>query len=136
MIPEAFSQGASFMDLNVYRWKNRLLIIFSPYQGDPDYQSFMKEVQDEKNGVRDRDILVIEILEAGQSRSGSFPLKNDSADFLREYFGIHPGQFCILLIGKDGEEKRRWETMVGLEVIFSVVDAMPMRQKEMKEKSK
>ena len=58
-----------------------------------------------------------------------------SADLLRGQFGIHPGQFCIFLIGKDGEEKRRWESMVGFGVIFSVIDAMPMRQREMKEKN-
>jgi hypothetical protein len=61
-------------------------------------------------------------------------LKNDSAEFLRRQFGIHPGQFCILLIGKDGEEKKRWQSRVALGVIFSLVDAMPMQQREMKEK--
>jgi hypothetical protein len=96
----------------------------------------MKEALDQRDGLRDRDILLFEILEKGESRSGNSPLKKDSAEFLREQFGILPGQFCILLIGKDGKEKRRWESMVGLGVIFSVVDAMPMRQREMKEKSR
>ena len=135
-IPNAFAQGGSLMDLNVYRWRNRLLMVFSSSPDDSNYQSFMKEAQGQINGLRDRDILVFEILENGESRSGNSPLKKDSADFLREQFGIPPGQFCILLVGKDGEEKRRWESRVGLGVIFSVVDAMPMRQREMKEKGK
>jgi len=124
------------MDLNVYRWRNRLLMGFSPSQDDSNYHSFMKEVRDQQNGLRDRDILVFEILEKGESRLGNSPLKKDSAVFLREQFGIPPGQFCILLVGKDGEEKRRWESMVGLGVIFSYVDAMPMRQREMKKRGK
>ena len=124
------------MDLTVYKWKNRLLMVCSPSQDDPNYQSLKKEMQDQRNGLKDRDILVFEVFEKGQSRLDDSPLKKDSADLLRKQFGIRPGQFCILFIGKDGEEKRRWESMVGLEVIFSVVDAMPMRQREMKENGK
>jgi len=135
-IHDAFSQGGSLMDLNVYQWKNRLLMVFSPSPDDSNYQSFTKEMQDQRNGLRERDILVFEIFEKGESRLGNSPLKKDSASFLRRQFGVQPGQFHILLIGKDGEEKRRWESVVGLGVIFSVVDAMPMRQREMKEKGK
>ena len=135
-IPNAFSQGGSFMDLNVYRWKNRLLMVFTSFQDDPNYQSLTKEMQGQQYGLQDRDILVFEILEKGESRLGNFPLKKDSADLLRKQFGIRPGQFCTILIGKDGEEKRRWESRVGLGVIFSVVDAMPMRQREMNERDK
>ena len=124
------------MDLNGYRWRNRLLMVFSSSQEDSNYHSFLEELRDQQNGLRDRDILLFEIFEKGESRLDNSPLKNDSAEFLRRQFGIHPGQFCILLIGKDGEEKRRWQSRVALGVIFSVVDAMPMRQGEMKEKGK
>jgi len=133
-IPNAFSQGSSLMDLDVYRWGNRLLLVFSSSQEDSNYHSFLEGVRDQLNDLRDRDILVAEIFEKGESRLDNSPLEKDSADFLRGQFGIHPGQFCILLIGKDGEEKKRWQSRVALGVIFSLVDAMPMRQREMKEK--
>jgi len=135
-IHNAFSQGGSFMDLNVYRWKNRLLMVFSSSPDDANYRSLIKEMQDQRNGLKDRDILLFEVFEKGQSRLDGSPLKKDSADLLRKQFGIRPGQFCTILIGKDGEEKRRWESKVGLDVIFSVVDAMPMRQREMNERDK
>ena len=111
-------------------------MVFTSFQDDPNYQSLTKEMQGQQYGLQDRDILVFEILEKGESRLGNFPLKKDSADLLRKQFGIRPGQFCTILIGKDGEEKRRWESKVGLDVIFSVVDAMPMRQREMNERDK
>jgi len=133
---DAFSQGGSIMDLNVYRWKNRLLMVFSSSPDDANYRSLIKEMQDQRNGLKDRDILLFEVFEKGQSRLDGSPLKKDSADLLRKQFGIRPGQFCTILIGKDGEEKRRWESMVGFGVIFSVIDAMPMRQREMKERLK
>jgi hypothetical protein len=92
-------------------------------------------VENERNGLRDRDILVFEIFEKGQSRLGSPPLKKDSADFLRESFSVQQGSFLVVLIGKDGEEKIRWQK-VNLTEIFAVIDGMPMRQREMKERGK
>jgi hypothetical protein len=69
------------MDLTVYRWRNRLLMLFSSSPDDSNYQSFMKEAQDQRNGLRDRDIWLSEILENGESRSGNSPLKRNSAGF-------------------------------------------------------
>jgi hypothetical protein len=104
-IPNAFSQGSSLMDLNVYRWRNRLLLVFSSSQEDSNYPSFLEEVRDQQNGLRDRDILLAEIFEKGESRFDNSPLKKDSADFLRGQFGNRPGQFCILLIGREGRRR-------------------------------
>jgi hypothetical protein len=110
-------------------------MVFSPFPEDSDYQAFMKEVQNEQNGLRDRDILIFEIFEKEQSRLGNSPLKKDSADFLRERFSVQQGSFLVILIGKDGEEKIRWQK-VNLTEIFAVIDGMPMRQREMRERSK
>ena len=123
------------MDLNVYRWKNRLLMVFSPSQTGSDYQDFMREVQSERNGLRNRDIFLFEIFEKGESRLGDSPLNKDSADYLRERFSVKQGSFLVILIGKDGEEKMRWQK-VNLTGIFAVIDTMPMRQREMRERGK
>jgi len=72
------------VDLNVYRWKNRLLVVFSPSQDHSDYQSLIKEMQDQRNGLRERDVLVFEILEKGESRFGKTVLKKEAIDFLRQ----------------------------------------------------
>jgi hypothetical protein len=134
-IPNAFSQGGSFMDLNVYRWKNRLLVLFSPSQEDSSYQSLKKEMQAQRNGLRDRELLVFEILEKGESRFGNTVLKKEAIDFLRQKFSAGQGSFLVILLGKDGEEKMRRQE-VSLAEIFAVIDGMPMRQREMKERGK
>jgi hypothetical protein len=123
------------MDLNVYRWKNRLIVVFSPSQENFDYQSFIKEMQEQRNGLRDRDILVIEIFEKGPSRLDNSPLQKGSVDFLRERFSVGQGSFLVILIGKDGEEKMRRQR-VSLADIFATIDGMPMRQREMRERGK
>jgi hypothetical protein len=39
-----------------------------------------------------------------------------------------------VLIGLDGTVKRRWESLPEAEDLFSIIDAMPMRQRELKER--
>ena len=45
-------------------------------------------------------------------------------------FHIGDGEFTVILIGKDGGEKLRSRSPVGMERLIEVIDAMPMRQKE------
>jgi hypothetical protein len=136
-VHDAFSQGGSPVDLNVYRWKNRLLIVFSPSQEDLNYQSLVKEMQNQRNGLRDRELLVFEIFEKGESRFGDTVLKKEAIDFLRRKFSAEQGSFLVILLGKDGEEKmRRQNQIVTITEIFTMIDGMPMRQREMKERGK
>jgi hypothetical protein len=85
--------------------------------------------------VLDRDLLVFHILEKGDTKLGNVPLSEGSGDYLREKFSINSGTFTTLLIGKDGGVKLRSQGPVELEEIFSLIDAMPMRQREMRDKS-
>ncbi len=40
--------------------------------------------------------------------------------------------FTFILVGKDGGEKMRTDTVVSLAQLYKTIDAMPMRKKEMK----
>lgn len=48
----------------------------------------------------------------------------------------YEGQFHVSLIGKDGHLKSHWEAPVIPEEVFSMIDAMPMRQSEMRASNK
>ena len=50
-----------------------------------------------------------------------------------EPFNLEEDKFTVLLIGKDGTEKGRWHEPVSVEELFTLIDTMPMRQREMKE---
>lgn len=43
-----------------------------------------------------------------------------------------PGSQNLTLIGKDGGVKQRWTEAPTLQVIFDIIDAMPMRMREMR----
>ena len=51
---------------------------------------------------------------------------------LRRQFHIAPAEFAVVLVGKDGGEKKRWRQPVTFEQLRDTIDAMPMRQDEMR----
>ena len=128
-------EGKNTVDLMEYQWKNRLLLIFTPSRDGPGYLRLKEDLSRQEEEVIDRDLLVFYILESGETKLGNSLLSESTGDFLREKFSIKSGTFTVLLIGKDGGVKLRRETRVKLEEIFSLIDAMPMRQREMREKS-
>ena len=46
---------------------------------------------------------------------------------------MEAGAFAAVLVGKDGGEKFRSEGPVSPEVLFEIIDAMPMRRREMRD---
>ena len=42
-----------------------------------------------------------------------------------------PVAFAVILVGKDTGEKARWNEIVDPAEVFSCIDAMPMRRREM-----
>ncbi|MBM3211673.1 DUF4174 domain-containing protein [Candidatus Poribacteria bacterium] len=131
---EAYMEGKDVLDLSDYKWKNRLLLVFSPSETYPDYRLQKRELEEQMAEVEDRDLIVFTVFEKGGNSIGASPMTDEEGEFLREKYGIELGQFTIILVGKDGEEKLRRTEHTPLEEIFSVVDAMPMRQAEMRER--
>jgi hypothetical protein len=131
----AQANGQDKIRLRDYQWKNRLILAFSPSAEDPGYKALEKEIAVQAEEFIDRDLLVFHILETGEIRVGETSLPTGSGDYLRENFSIRPGRFTVLLIGKDGGVELRREGGVELGEIFSLIDTMPMRQREMREKS-
>ncbi|UCG13167.1 MAG: DUF4174 domain-containing protein [Deltaproteobacteria bacterium] len=127
--------GQDRIRLDDYRWRNRLIVAFAPSSDDPGYKALSQTLAIRQEEVIDRDILVFHILETGEVRRGNANLPAGSGDYLKQRYSIEPGKFTALLIGKDGGEKLRREDRVELDEVFSLIDSMPMRQREMREKA-
>ncbi len=116
-----------------HRWKNRIVIVFGKSQTGAPYESFKRSWTERHEEVSDRDLLLVGIFEDGESRVGDTIVAPASAEKLRSGFKVEPGTKTFILVGKDGTEKLR-KAQVDLEEIFGVIDAMPMRKREMEEK--
>ena len=127
--PISSAQGA---DLTSYRWQQRLLLAFAEHPSDPDFTVFAQSLAASRDAVQDRDLVLGRIFDQGPSQLGARPLRPEDAQSLRRRFAIRPASFTVVLIGKDGGVKMVREGRVDLEAIFTRIDAMPMRQQEMR----
>ena len=109
-------------------------MIFSPSESHTDYRIQKREVQEQMSKVEDRDLVVFEILEEGKNRIDGSHLNHAAGELLRERFSVKPEEHTVILIGKDGGEKLRSKGHVPMEEIFSLIDSMPMRQAEVRER--
>lgn len=116
-----------------YRWEHRIILIFGPDKSDNKFYEQQALFSSISDGVEDRDLMVVSILNDGTSNADGQSITNESTQRLRDQFNISDDQFSILLIGKDGGEKLRSEFVLSPEYVFSVIDRMPMRQREMRD---
>ncbi|UCG56784.1 MAG: DUF4174 domain-containing protein [Phycisphaerales bacterium] len=123
------------IDLDKYRWKSRLFLIFAPSHEDGDYLRQSSEFDGAAHELQDRDIVVIELLETGRSTMGALPMANEEQSVLRRRFEVPADGFCFILIGKDGAVKLRSKQPVGSGDLFELIDSMPMRKEEMRGKA-
>lgn len=123
-------------DLEIYRWKNRILLVFSPTDADPAFKAFDQSISRQISEVKHRDLIVLRIFETGPSFIEEKPLPHEDVENLQTRFRVKPGRFSVILVGKDGGIKLLREDQAELKEIFDLIDTMPMRQQEMKQKDR
>ncbi len=127
----ARSQEIEFK-LSDYQWQHRILLVFAPSADSSQYRQQMQAWQADTAGTNDRDLKLVQVLGTGESQVDGRSLSSASAEGLRQQFGIPPEEFAVILVGKDGTEKQRSHTPMDLAMLFRTIDAMPMRQQEIR----
>ena len=110
------------------------MLLFAPSPELDDFERQIYDVASQWDGILDRQLIIIEIISNDESRFMKEPLLAETAVRIRRQFGIEPDKFAVVLIGKDGTVKLRKSEYVPLSEIFDLIDAMPMRQKEMQQR--
>jgi hypothetical protein len=123
-------------DLTAYRWKNRVLLAFSPTESDPGFVAFNRSLANRTSEVIDRDLVVLRLFENVPSQTEKEPIDVQVAEKLRRRFGVKPGFLTVILIGKDGGVKMVREREAKIQEIFDLIDTMPMRRQEMRNQVK
>lgn len=122
---------AATSELSEFKWKNRLLLIFATGSNDRELMEQRRMLLARQSGTLERDLMIIEVV-AGTATVLSQSEKKLDADALRRQFQVQPESFTVVLIGKDGGAKLEKNAPVELRDLFSTIDAMPMRQSEMR----
>ena len=122
------------MDLTQFQWKNRLLLIFAPDDNDSLFKKLQSEIIAQEAEVEDRDLVVFEVLERGPSRMNRALLDQSKVESIRRHFSLPQRSFRVILNGKDGGIKLKRDDQIDLETIFELIDSMPMRKDEIRQK--
>lgn len=110
--------------LRANKWQKRVLLLCAPTPDDADLVRQRQLLGPARAQLNSRDLLVREII--------FNQLSTTDTRYLRERLSVEPSRFTVLLIGKDGGVKRRETTPLPTVQLFSTIDAMPMRQQEMR----
>jgi hypothetical protein len=124
------------LNLSQFQWKKRLLFLFAPNRNHPLFDSLHSSLAAQKAEVADRDLVIFEILESDPSSMNSKYLASEAAMSTRKRYNVNQGEFAVLLVGKDGGIKLNRQNETRLEDIFALIDSMPMRREEIRQKRK
>jgi hypothetical protein len=126
--PLAAQASAGGMDS--YAWSNRPVIVFAASADDQRAKQQLALLSAAQTQTDDRDIVVLAVWPDRVEGSGSLTLDPEA---LRARYQVPTGSFAVLLIGKDTGVKRRADTVIDLGDLFSQIDGMPMRLREMQQ---
>jgi hypothetical protein len=113
--------------LSEYRWKNRLLIGFI-HGSMVDHN--VGRLHQNHEGVSDRDLLYW-VYAGGRLQASNSDKEINVNDIHNLYHDLQRKVPVFILIGKDGLPKLI-DRKLDLKHVFGLIDAMPMRQEEMK----
>lgn len=118
-------------ELSDYRWERRPLLVFAPTDSDPRLVETLGRIEASRCDFVGRDMVLGLVVTEGTSTLDGRAISPDESRRLLSQYAIGENAFSVLLIGKDGGEKLRVDEVPDLQVVYAVIDGMPMRSREM-----
>ena len=100
----------------------RVLIVAAPKLADPRLWEQRRTLASWRHGGHARDLSIVEVV-GGRVRGAA-----DRSKVLRRQWHLPPGDFQVVLVGKDGHEALRSVHPVTAATLARTIDAMPMRR--------
>ncbi len=123
-------------DLSKHHWKNRLVVVVADSASDELLNEQLEILSPEAEGLEDRKVLVYQVTPdatlIGDERVG----EGEESKTLHHRFSPSGKNFQVLLIGLDGGVKYRQSKPISIEKLYGLIDRMPMRKLEIRQKSK
>lgn len=100
--------------LEALQWRSRPVLVFADDPANAAYRAQLAMLRETRSGLEERDIIVFRDTGPGGALRARLQVEG----------------FTLVLIGKDGGVKLRADHSVTPESLFSTIDRMPMRQRE------
>lgn len=112
-------RDAAMTDLNEFKWKNRVLVVFADSADDPAFVEQLERLSAGAEELTERDVVVI--FDTDPAARSDIRLK------------LRPRGFMFTIIGKDGNIAIRKPFPWSVREISRSIDKMPIRQREIRE---
>ena len=116
-----------------HRWKHRVVLLlesdFAPTMASEQQEEFIAN----QKGMMDRRLVVYTVSSNGFRAPGSAEEVEDGGELYERMKSLE-SPFELALIGLDGGVKERWSKPVQCEELFAIIDGMPMRRHELKQR--
>jgi len=119
-----------------HKWEKRVLIFSASSPTNVGYKRQEQLISKGKKGMKERDLIIYKLYDDHWLDEKGELLSDEQATKIRDTYDIPKGTFMVVLIGKDGTVKMRKNDIVSTREIFALIDSMPMRQREAKERTK
>lgn len=123
-------------DLEKHKWTNRVLIVKTVDAESNKYQEQIKEFTNSPEELIDRKLILYKIVNNDFTltnyKNSAFNSSGKISGKLAENILDAKENFEVILIGLDGGIKIQQTKILTKEHLFNTIDAMPIRQNEMK----
>jgi hypothetical protein len=119
-------------NMREHQWKNRVILIISNDSNSQLYKSQIEKFNTSTKGFRERKLLVYKILPKKYKLENSQETDWNDGSALYSKYNPEDANFQVILIGLDGGIKLQQNKVLTTTKLFSRIDAMPMRQSELK----
>ena len=130
---KAYANDRDF-SLSAFRWDKRVLVISAAALDDRSLSEQQDDLAATAEQFADRDMVLVTLLDDAVSTAADRALTSNEVSKAREQLEIAPGSFSVRLIGKDGSVKLARNEVTPMANIYALIDSMPMRRAEMREK--
>ena len=117
------------------QWEKRPLLLFAKSRSFAPLDRQVDLLRDYRPDLEERDMVVLSTTGNQETSAaiGYVPINRGTARQLRKKYEPDSKGLTVILIGKDGGEKARWQAVVDPQEIFDLIDSMPMRQDEVRQ---
>ena len=127
-----FSVNAQGLD--GYKWKNRVLLLFDRSNETQALISQLNRFTSLKAKCSERDLTLLILTNRAVFFDDATEVDKLDTNIIRNELDIPENFKGVVLVGKDGGKKFQGKFEVNPQTIFDLIDSMPMRRAEMRNK--
>ncbi|WP_299012860.1 DUF4174 domain-containing protein [uncultured Polaribacter sp.] len=129
-----FSLISFGQNLTKHKWQKRVLLVFTEDKNDTDFRNYVLEIDKKQHQFLERKLILYKFNTT--SYGVNFEREWINSSNLYSTFILEKTKFKTILIGLDGAVKQTANKLIPLDNIFTSIDGMPMRKRELEKNKK